>query len=326
MTLISPNGIRLSPIKRKKIAIIGYGAQGRAQALNLRDSGCEVTVGLRPRSRSFAKAKRDRIKAKPLSQALIGADVICFLAPDEAHAKIYQKWVRPQLRRGVTLVFAHGLSVAFKQVQPPKFVDVCLIAPKMTGHFFRRAYLKKEHVPSFIAVHQNFSGGAKRLALSYAQAIRCTKSGIYETTFYDEAVANLFSEQVIKCGGIPDLMKSAFDILVKGGVSPEVAYVECFSGFKTIMDVMAEQGVSGMLARVSPIAAHGGLTRGKRVINATVRRELKHILRDIKSGAFASEWLKASSKGKLKQLMKRSRKHPLDRTHKRIQSALGLKV
>ncbi len=271
---------------------MGYGSQGRAQALNLKDSGCDVVVGLRPHSPSFRKAKKDQLTALPIGQALEGADLICFLLPDECQALVYKNYVEPMLKKGMTLVFAHGFSVFFKLITPPSFIDVILIAPKMPGEQFRKAYVSGEDVMACVAVHQNISGQAERFALTYSKAIGCER--LLKTTFQEETISNLFGEQTVKCGGVLDLMKASYETLVHAGVSPELAYLECVQGFKCMMDLVYEKGFSGMQKLISPIASYGGKTRGPRLITKTVKHELKNILKEITSGQFATEWLKKS--------------------------------
>src|SRR3989338_2915550 len=241
---------RLTPLLNKKIVVLGYGSQGRAQALNLRDSGCEVVVGLRSGSPSFKQAKKDYITALPLEQALEGADLICFLLPDECQALVYKNNVQPILKKGMTLVFAHGFSVFFKLIEPPPFCDVVLIAPKMPGEQFRRAYLSGDCVFACVAVHQNVSGSAHPMALAYSKAIGCER--ILKTTFQEETISNLFGEQTVKCGGVLDLMKASYETLVQEGVSPELAYMECVRGFKCMMDLLVEKGFEGMQKLISP--------------------------------------------------------------------------
>lgn len=285
--------IRLASLLKKKIAVLGYGSQGRAQALNLRDSGCDVVVGLRPGSPSFQKAKKDGIKALPIAQALEGASLVCFLLPDEFHASVYKHTVSPILKKGMTLVFAHGFSIFFKLIQPPRFSDVILIAPKMPGEQLRKAYLlkdvAKEDVTSCVAIHQDVSSGAKAMALAYSRAIGCGR--ILKTTFREETISNLFGEQTVKCGGVLDLMKASYETLVQEGISPELAYMECVQGFKCMMDLLYEKGFEEMQKMISPIALYGGKSRGPRLVNEAVKDELKNILKEIKSGQFAAEWL-----------------------------------
>ncbi|MBI2646268.1 MAG: ketol-acid reductoisomerase [Deltaproteobacteria bacterium] len=276
----------------KRIAVLGYGSQGRAQALNLKESGCDVVVGLRPGSPSFKKAKKDKILALPIAQALEGADLICFLLPDEFQASVYQKVVGPILKKGMTLVFAHGFSIFFKLIKPPSFVDIILIAPKMPGGQFRKAYISGEDVMACVAIHQNTSGKVQHLALAYSKAIGC--STVLKTTFQEETISNLFGEQTVKCGGVLDLMKASYETLVQAGVSSELAYLECVQGFKCMMDLLVENGFEGMQKLISPIASYGGQSRGPRLINKTVKDELKNILKEIQSGQFATEWLKKS--------------------------------
>ena len=280
-------------LQKKKMAVLGYGSQGRAQALNLKDRGYDVVVGLRPQSSSFLKAKKDQLTALPIAQAVKGRDAICFLLPDEFQASVYQEYVEPTLKRGMTLVFAHGFSVFFKLIKPPSFMDVILVAPKMPGEQLRTAYLLREeakNISACIAVHKNASGRAWRLAMAYSKAIGC--ESILKTTFREETIANLFGEQTVKCGGVLDLMRASYETLVGAGVSQELAFLECVQGLKTMIDLVAKKGFKSMQKSISPISFYGGQSRGPRLIAKAVKGELKKILEEIQSGQFAQEWLK----------------------------------
>ncbi len=325
MRFFSGRGISLDHLKKQKIVVLGYGSQGRAQALNLRDSGCRVVVGLRPGSPSFRIAKKDKMTALPLDRALHGAGLICFLFPDEHHASIYKKYVSPKLQKGMSLVFAHGFNITFKKIKPPFDVNVILIGPKGPGPTLRKAYVNGDGLVSLIAVHQDVDGRAKKLALAFAKAIGCCRRGIYETTFREETWSDLFGEQTVLCGGVVELMKSAFEVLVEEGISPQAAYFECFHELKFIVDLLHQGGLSAMAEAISPTAYYGGLTRGKRLINDRTKQKLRQIFQEIKSQRFADEWLRENANGiqKFLKLAKAFESHPIEVWGKKIRRQIG---
>lgn len=312
-------------LKGKKITVLGYGSQGRAQALNLRDSGCDVTVGLRSGSSSFKKTKKDKINAKSIPEALKGADFICFLFPDEFQAEVYQQYVKDILKKNMALVFAHGFNITFKKIKPPSDVDVFLAAPKGPGPTLRKAYISGQGLPFLVAIGQDASGKALESALAFAKAAGCLKGHVFKTTFKEETITDLFGEQTVLCGGVIELMKAAFETLVEGGLSPEMAYFECFHELKFIVDILHEKGIAGMGKVISHTAHYGGMTRGKRLINDQVKKELKKIFSEICSGKFAEEWLNENKKNLLtyKKLSREVEVHPIEKVGKKIRNLIG---
>src|SRR5471030_2998051 len=285
-------------IAGRKVAIIGYGSQGHAHALNLRDSGVDVRVGLRDGSSSRAKATAAGLRVTPIDQAAMEADVIMILAPDTEQQATYEALIEPHLKPGDALFFAHGFNIRFGLIKPPPGVDVAMVAPKGPGHLVRRTFEGGGGVPSLIAVAQDASGKARELALSYANAIGATRAGVLDTTFDEETETDLFGEQVVLCGGLTSLVQAGFETLVNAGYQPESAYFECLHELKLIVDLMYEQGIAGMRFSISDTAEYGDLTRGPKVINAAVRAEMQKILDEIKSGAFADEWIAENKSGR----------------------------
>jgi ketol-acid reductoisomerase len=285
-------------IGSRKVAIIGYGSQGHAHALNLKDSNIDVRVGLRENSSSIEKAQAQGLKVTSIAQAAKEADLIMMLLPDTEQKKIYESEIAPNLNEGNALFFAHGFNIRFKQINPPSFIDVGMVAPKSPGHIVRRLYSQGAGVPSLIAVAQDFTGKAKDLALSYAHALGSTRAGVLETTFEEETETDLFGEQVVLCGGLTALVMAGFETLVEAGYQPESAYFECLHELKLIVDLMYEHGISGMRFSVSDTAEYGDMTRGPRIINESVRNEMKKILQEIKDGTFANEWISENQNGR----------------------------
>jgi len=288
----------LSLVQATKVAIIGYGSQGHAHALNLRDSGVEVCIGLHPGSRSKERAEAAGLKVMSVADSAKWADTIMILAPDTEQAKIYHRDIEPNLKPGNTLMFAHGFNIRFGQIVPPAGVDVTMVAPKGPGHLVRRTYTEGGGVPSLVAVHQDATGKARDLALSYAHAIGATRAGVLDTTFDEETETDLFGEQVVLCGGLTALVTAGFETLVNSGYQPESAYFECLHELKLIVDLMYEQGIAGMRYSISDTAEYGDLTRGPRVIDDAVRATMQSILDDIRSGAFAEEWIAENKNGR----------------------------
>jgi len=302
-------------IAGRKVAIIGYGSQGHAHALNLRDSGVDVRVALREGSSSAAKATAAGLRVTSVGDAAREADVIMILAPDTEQQAIYRAEIEPGLKPGDALFFAHGFNVRFGLISAPEGVDVAMVAPKGPGHLVRRTYEGGGGVPALIAVAQDATGKARELALSYADAIGATRAGVLETTFEEETETDLFGEQVVLCGGLTSLIQAGFETLVEAGYQPESAYFECLHEVKLIVDLMYEHGVAGMRYSISDTAEYGDLTRGPRVINSAVREEMKRILAEIRSGAFADEWIAENKAGRprFNQLRQEGRAHPIEK-------------
>ncbi|MGA3219863.1 MAG: ketol-acid reductoisomerase, partial [Acidimicrobiales bacterium] len=308
----------------RKVAIIGYGSQGHAHALNLRDSGVDVRVGLRPGSSSWAKAEAAGLRVMSPAEAAAEADVTMMLAPDTAQQEIYKEAVEPNLRPGDALMFAHGFNIRFGLIDPPEGVDVVMVAPKGPGHLVRRTYEGGGGVPSLLAVERDATGKAKALGLSYAWGIGATRAGVLETTFKEETETDLFGEQVVLCGGLTSLIKAGFDTLVEAGYQPESAYFECLHEVKLIVDLIYEHGITGMRYSISTTAEYGDMTRGPRLVNDSVRAEMKQILADIQSGAFAQEWVKENRDGlpNYHRLQKEGADHPVEKVGAQLRSMM----
>ncbi len=304
----------LGLLEGKKIAIIGYGNQGRAQAMNLRDSGCDVVVSELEGTPNYEQAVNDGFKPVDADTASKQAHIVQILTQDHLQAKIYKNYVEKNMTDGKALNFSHGFNIHFKQIVPPKNVDVFMVAPKGPGALVRTQYEEGKGVPCLVAVHQNYTEAALELGLAYAKAIGGTRAGVIETTFKEEVETDLFGEQVVLCGGVTELIKAGFDTLVEAGYQPEIAYFECLHELKLITDLIYSSGIQGMRQRVSDTAKYGDLTRGERVVPKAARAEMKKILKEIQSGEFAKEWLSENETGRknFDKLMKRDAEHTIE--------------
>ena len=281
----------LSIIQGKKVAIIGYGSQGHAQACNLKDSGVDVTVGLRKGSATVAKAEAHGLKVADVASAVAAADLVMILTPDEFQGQLYKNEIEPNIKKGATLAFSHGFAIHYNQVVPRADLDVIMIAPKAPGHTVRTEFVKGGGIPDLIAVYQDASGNAKNVALSYASGVGGGRTGIIETTFKDETETDLFGEQAVLCGGTVELVKAGFETLVEAGYAPEMAYFECLHELKLIVDLMYEGGIANMNYSISNTAEWGEYVTGPRIITADTKAEMKRVLHDIQTGKFTSEWM-----------------------------------
>jgi ketol-acid reductoisomerase len=288
----------LAPLSGKTVAIIGYGSQGHAHALNLRDSGINVVVGLYPESKSRAKAEAAGLKVVNVADATKTADFIMVLLPDHVQGDAYRKEIEPNLSKGKTLMFAHGFNIHFNEIKPPADIDVSMIAPKAPGHRVRELFTEGVGVPALVAIAQDASGKALENALAYALALGCLKAGVIETTFKEETESDLFGEQAVLCGGVSELIRAGFETLTEAGYAPEIAYFECLHELKLIVDLIYEGGLSYMRYSVSDTAEYGDYTRGPRIVNAETRKEMKKILSEIQSGEFARTWLEENRSGR----------------------------
>ncbi len=313
-----------SIIRDKKVAIIGYGSQGHAHALNLKESGVEVCVGLRDGSSSKEKAENAGLTVMSMSDAAAWADLIMILAPDTEQKHIFDEHLAAGLEAGNAIAFAHGFNVRFGRIAPPEGVDCIMIAPKGPGHLVRRTYVEGGGVPALIAVEQDATGGAKALALSYAEAIGGARAGVIETTFPEETETDLFGEQVVLCGGLTKLVQYGFETLTEAGYAPEMAYFECLHEVKLIVDLMYEEGIAGMRYSISDTAEYGDLTRGPRVITPQTKEIMKEILGEIQSGQFADEWVAESESGRenYHRLQQEGKDHPIEVVGGRLRSMM----
>ncbi len=315
----------LGLLKGKKIAVIGYGSQGHTHALNLKDSGQDVVVGLYKGSKSWAKAEKDGVKVATVAEAAQMADIIMILLPDQVHRATYEESIKGALTKGKTLMVAHGFSIHFNQVVPPPDVDVSMIAPKAPGHVMRDLFTQGPGVPALLAVKQDVSGKAKETALAYAKGIGCTRAGVIETTFREETETDLFGEQTTLCGGISHLIKAAFETLVEAGYQPEVAYFECMHEMKLIVDLFYQGGLAYMRHSVSDTAEYGDYTRGPRVVSDETKKEMKKILAEIQSGQFAREWVleNQANRAQFLAMRKRDAEHPIEEVGKRLRGMMS---
>ncbi|HEY6533371.1 MAG TPA: ketol-acid reductoisomerase [Acidimicrobiales bacterium] len=313
-----------SYIADRKVAVIGYGSQGHAHALNLKESGVDVVVGLREGSSSKAKAESEGLKVLGIPEASEWADVIMILAPDTEQKRIYDDEIAPHLKDGDALFFAHGFNIRFNRIVPPAGVDVAMAAPKGPGHLVRRTYTEGGGVPCLIAVEQDATGKARELALAYADAIGGTRAGVIETTFTEETETDLFGEQAVLCGGLTALVQAGFETLTEAGYQPEMAYFECLHEVKLIVDLMYEEGIAGMRYSISDTAEYGDVTRGPRVVTPATKAEMKKILEEITSGKFAEEWIAESESGRanFNALRKEGADHAIETTGKELRAMM----
>jgi ketol-acid reductoisomerase len=311
-------------IQGKKTAVLGFGSQGHAHALNLKESGVSVVVGLRPDSSSVADAEKAGLEVLDVADAASRGDLVMLLVPDEKHREVFDGDVRDGIAEGNLLLFGHGFSVLYGEVEPPPGVDVALVAPKGPGHLVRRQYTEGSGVPGLVAIHHDATGNAKDLALAYAKGIGCTRGGVFETTFKDETETDLFGEQAVLCGGASALVQAGFDTLVEAGYDPAMAYFECLHELKLIVDLMYEKGLAGMRYSISNTAEYGDYTRGSRVVDDRVRAEMKRILAEIQSGDFAREWIAENRAGQESFLRMRDEqaKTEIERTGTQLRSMM----
>ncbi len=315
----------LDLVRGRKVAVIGYGSQGHAHALNLKDSGVDVRVGLHEESKSRQKAQAAGLRVLTVSEAAREADLIMVLTPDEKQRKIYQEDIEPHLSAGKALFFAHGFNIHYGQVKPPEDVDVVLIAPKAPGHMVRRLFEQGQGTPALIAVQQDASGQAKALGLSYARGIGATRAAVLETTFKEETETDLFGEQTVLCGGITSLVLAGYDTLVDAGYQPESAYFECLHELKLIVDMMYEGGLGWMRHSISDTAEYGDYSRGPRIVTEETRAEMKRILREIQSGQFAREWILENQAGRpsFEKLRTEAKSHPIEEVGRRVRELMS---
>jgi ketol-acid reductoisomerase len=315
----------LDRLSGRTVAVIGYGSQGHAHALNLRDSGVSVVVGLRPSSASVAAARAEGLEVLPPAEAAAKGDLVMILTPDELQARLHREEIAPGLSEGDTLLFAHGFAIHFGQVVPPPGVDVIMCAPKGPGHLVRRTYVEGAGTPALVAVAQDASGEGLQTALAYAKGIGATRAGVIETTFGEETETDLFGEQVVLCGGLTELVRAGFDTLTEAGYNPDLAYFECLHELKLIVDLMYEKGISGMRYSISNTAEYGDLTRGRRIITEDTRKEMRKILAEIQNGEFAKEWLSENQVGRpqFNALERRDAEHKVEEVGKRLRGMMS---
>jgi ketol-acid reductoisomerase len=312
----------LSKLDGKTVAILGYGSQGHAHALNLKDSGVNVVVGLRADSSSVPKARGDGLEVMSIADAASEGDVVMILLPDEKQADVWQSDIQDGIAPGNLLMFAHGFSIHFKQIEPGPEIDVGMVAPKGPGHLVRRQFVEGSGVPGLAAVHQDATGNARELVLAYAHGIGCTRAGVIETSFKDETETDLFGEQAVLCGGLSELVRAGYETLVEAGYDPRLAYFECLHELKLIVDLMYEKGITGMRYSISNTAEYGDLTRGKRVVDEHTRAAMKQILSEIQSGDFAREWIAENKAGQenFQRMREEEKDHQIEREGKELRS------
>ena len=314
----------LKQLKGKTVAVIGFGSQGHAHALNLKESGVKVIIGLYPGSKSRAVAKKKGFQVFNTADAVKKADVIFVAVPDTKIAAVYNKDIAPHLTKGKTLLFSHGFAIHFKTIKPPKDIDVIMVAPKGPGHIVRRQFTEGKGVPTLIAVYQNPSKQAKKIALAWAKGIGGTRAGVLETTFKEETETDLFGEQAVLCGGASALVQAGFETLVEAGYQPEMAYFECLHELKLIVDLMNEAGIAGMRFSISDTAKWGDVLVGPKIIDAGTKKRMKSVLKEIQNGKFAREWIAEDKKGRKKyhSLLQKGEKHGIEKTGTRLRSLM----
>jgi ketol-acid reductoisomerase len=314
----------LALLEGKTVAILGYGSQGHAHARNLHESGVNVVVGLRPDSSSVEQAKSDGLEVDTIANAASRGDVVMILLPDEKQAEIWESEIKDGIAPGNLLLFAHGFSVHFGQIEPGPEVDVAMVAPKGPGHLVRRQFAEGKGVPGLVAVHQDASGTAKDMALAYAKGIGCTRGGVIETTFKDETETDLFGEQSVLCGGVTELVRAGYETLTEAGYDPRLAYFECLHELKLIVDLMYEKGITGMRYSISNTAEYGDLTRGKRVIGEPTREAMKQILSEIQSGEFAREWIAENRAGQenFQRMREEQKNHQVEKVGHELRASM----
>jgi len=308
----------------KSIAVIGYGSQGHAHALNLQDSGCQVAVGLRPGSSSWSVAQEAGLTVMPVADAAQWADLVMVLVPDPSQPALYQEAIAPGLKGGDTLMFAHGFNIRYHQIVPPSDVDVSMIAPKSPGHRVRELYQEGAGTPGLLAIHQDASGQAQQIALAYAKGIGCTRAGVIETTFAEETETDLFGEQAVLCGGVSELIKSGFMTLVEAGYQPEIAYFECLHEMKLIVDLIQQGGLSYMRYSVSDTAEHGDYTGGRRIITDETRAEMRRMLAEVQDGTYARSWILENQAGRpfFNTARQREKEHVIEKVGRELRAMM----
>ncbi|HLF04464.1 MAG TPA: ketol-acid reductoisomerase [Dehalococcoidia bacterium] len=324
VTIYYDKDANLEALAGKTIGIIGYGSQGHAHALNLHDSGQQVMVGLYPGSRSRAAAQQAGLPVDDVPEVTRQSDVVMILIPDHLQGQVYREQIGPHLRPGSALMFAHGFNIHYKEVTPPKDIDVLMVAPKAPGHRMRELFTEGIGVPGLLAIHQDATGHAKEIGLAYAKGIGCTRSGVLETTFKDETETDLFGEQTVLCGGITGLIKAGYETLVEAGYPPEMAYFECLHEMKLIVDLIYQGGFNYMRYSVSDTAEYGDLTRGPRVIDEHVRQNMRKILKEIQDGSFAREWINENYEGRprFNPLRQAGRNAPIEQVGKELRAMM----
>ena len=315
----------IETIRGKKVAVIGYGSQGHAHALNLKESGVDVVVGLYEGSKSWQKAEKEGLKVALVAEAVKESDIVMMLLPDTKQSAVYEASIKPNLKEGAAIVFAHGFNIHFNQIVPPKNVDVFMVAPKGPGHLVRRVYTEGKGVPALIAIYQDYTGKAKEMALAYAMGIGATRAGVLETTFKEETETDLFGEQAVLCGGATELIKAGFDTLVAAGYQEEIAYFECLHEMKLIVDLFYEGGFENMRASISDTAEYGDYKAGKRVVTQETRKEMKKILEEIQTGKFAQQWIMENqiNRPEYTALKEKELQHPIVRVGKKLRSMMS---
>ena len=310
----------LEPLSGKTVAVIGYGSQGHAHALNLRDSGVRVVVGLRVGSPSWKEAEEEGLEVLPVAEAAARGDIIAVLIPDQAQPKVYREKIAPHLSPGKCLLFAHGFNIHYGQIVPPSNVDVIMVAPKAPGHRVREVFAEGGGTPGLLAVYQDATGKAKELALAYAKGIGCTRAGVIETTFAEETETDLFGEQVVLCGGVTALIKAAFEVLVEAGYQPEIAYFECLHELKLIVDLIQQGGLTYMRHSISDTAEYGDYVAGPRIVTEETKQEMRRILREVQDGTHARNWILENMAGRpfFNAMRKKEREHPIEEVGRKL--------